>query len=106
MRSLYKCKFTRAPQSEHPTWLPKNDQRFYAVIGECGSARCSFELIFDARFMSTRVKVAGIAIRHSRGCIVILQGPEMGWRRDVLWAHTQDTFEMGHFFFTEKDISS
>ena len=30
---------------------------------------------------STRIKDAGIAIRHSQGYIVsILQGPEMGWR--------------------------
>ena len=31
--------------------------------------------------LSTRIKDAGIAIRHSRGYIIsILQGPEMGWR--------------------------
>ena len=31
--------------------------------------------------LSTRIKDAGIAIRHSQGYIAsILQGPEMGWR--------------------------
>ena len=39
--------------------------------------------------LSTRIKDAGIAIRHSRGYIVsILQGPERGWRsrvRERIW---------------------
>ena len=35
---------------------------------------------------STRIKDAGIAIRHSRGYIIsILQGPEMSFRGWALW---------------------
>ena len=38
-------------------------------------------LLISLSHLSTRIKDAGIAIRHSREYIVsILQGPEMGWR--------------------------
>ena len=42
--------------------------------------------------LSTRIKDAGIAIRHSRGYIIsILQGPEMDLREWNRWVHTQKT---------------
>ena len=54
------------------------------------------------------IKDAGIAIRHSRGCIIsILQGLEMGWRG---WSrcvpHTKNKFTLlkRHVFVIEKYI--
>ena len=39
--------------------------------------------------LSTRIKDAGIAIRHSRGYIIsILKGPERGWRGCTRLVHT------------------
>ena len=46
--------------------------------------------------LSTRIKDAGITIRHSRGYIIsILQGLEMGWRGMKWCVHSQEIVNMG-----------
>ena len=48
--------------------------------------------------LSTRIKDAGIAIRHSRGYIIsILQGLEMGWRGWTWCVPSQEIIKMGQF---------
>ena len=51
--------------------------------------------------LSTRIKDAGIAVRHSRGHITsILQGPEMRWRGWALVGdrHKKEIDPMKHTF--------
>merc|ERR1711965_190764 len=50
--------------------------------------------------LSTRIKDAGIASRHSRGYIIsILQGLETGWRGMKWCVHSQEIVKMGQFRF-------
>ena len=52
----------------------------------------------NLQIYSTRIKDAGIAIRHSRGYIIsILQGLEMGWRGMKWCVHSQEIVKMGQF---------
>ena len=55
----------------------------------------------NSKSSSTRIKDAGIAIRHSRGYIIsILQGPEMGWRWWTPWlTPTQRELSLGKIIF-------
>ena len=47
---------------------------------------------------STRIKDAGIAIRHSQGYIIsTLQGPEIGWRGMPRCVQSQEITKIGRF---------
>ena len=63
--------------------------------------------MLESERFSTRIKDAGIAIRHSqRYTFSILQGPETDLREWNRWLHThtqkQKTISKGHFFLMEK----
>ena len=56
------------------------------------------QVLQDPGSSSTRIKDAGIAIRHSRGYIIsILQGLEMGWRGMKWCVHSQEMVKMDQF---------
>ena len=78
---------------------PKRENSKTGCVQEC----CRFEYRSNYQcnteaHSSTRIKDAGIAIRHSRGYIIsILQGLEVGWRGWKRCVHRQEIIKMVQF---------